>query len=93
MAPIKTTTSARQTRRFVRVLRGRVESGRAGDLRGAKIGPGRRLVVAAMGPSLFRWRRHKNDVKARVAMTGLGLGDGFGTKASIDRIGELLDYL
>jgi hypothetical protein len=31
-------------------------------------------------------------VNAPVAMTGLGLGDRFGAKASIDRIGELLDY-
>jgi hypothetical protein len=57
LAPIRT-TSARQTRLSVRALRERVESGPAGGLRGAKIGWGRHQVVA-MGPSLFRWRRHE----------------------------------
>jgi len=69
LAPIKT-TSARQTRRLLRLLRERVESGRADDLREAKIGSGRHQV--AMGPNLSRWRKGPRR-------------DGFGTKASIDR--------
>ena len=32
-------------------------------------------------------------MEVHVVMIGFGLGDGFGTKASIGRIGELLDYL
>lgn len=58
LAPIRT-TSARRTRHSVRVVRERMESGRVGDPRGAKIGSGRRQVVVGMGPNLFRWRRHR----------------------------------
>lgn len=67
----------------MRVLRERVESGRAGDLRAAKTGSGKHQEVA-MGPNLSRWRegtwargRGRIQVPRRLSMG----------------IGELLDYL
>jgi len=51
-------TSAQQTRHLARALRERVESGRVGDLRGAKTEQGRHQVAAARGPRLSRWRQH-----------------------------------
>jgi len=63
LAPIRT-TSARQTSHLVRVLRERLESGHGGDPRGAKTGLGGQAVVA-MGPNLFRWRRHEEMTRRR----------------------------
>ena len=93
LAPIRT-TSAQPMRRQLRVLRGRVGSGHAGDRKGAKIASGRHLAVTARRPRLSR-HKYSNvlrdggdifDVKAPIVIRQPGLALWHAKRLSI---GEL----